>query len=99
MANQTNSPIQGFCAQLAADNPEASLDGLTPRDGLDAAIKPVIFSNGGITKVLSYDEYNKTVRMDAVSIDELTLSDFKRIHTFFRKVMVRKFRGRENGKG
>lgn len=60
-------------------------------------IKPVIFNaGGGMPLALSFDEYHKTITMSPLSLDMLTLADFKRIHTFFRKLEARKF-GNGNG--
>lgn len=54
-------------------------------------IKSVIFQGQSVPKALSFDEYHQTVSMSTLKLDDLTLSDFKRIHTFFRKVAARKF--------
>lgn len=49
-------------------------------------IRPVLMHDGPIVKALSYSAEQGTVSMDAVHLSEISLADFKRIHTFFRKL-------------
>lgn len=51
-------------------------------------LRPVIFTRGREDKQLSlrFDPETQTVVMDPVPLSKLNLSDFRRIHGFFRRV-------------
>lgn len=49
-------------------------------------VRPVIFLGAPGTSWLYFDEDNQQVEMSTVKLEDLSLSDFKRIHQFWKRV-------------
>jgi hypothetical protein len=49
--------------------------------------------DGNVKSILWYDPEAKQVKLDPMNLGDLTLRDFTRIHSFFRRVQAMKLNG------